>query len=153
MKSSTEKALDRAMKAMTRPARPKRSRFSTSPIVLAIGLVIGHQLTYRLVPTYWAAMLPGGLEQAGFFRGWAGLLWSMAVACHRDFAGVVAILAGIWFTGFFLSTFLRPLRPLVWLMVLAVIAIDGGIVYVMARTAIEATAQSAGIPLPGELTP
>lgn len=133
------------MRQMRRTPRVRKSKFSTAPIVLGLGLVLGYQLTARLVPMVWDSMLPGGLDQARFFRGWAGLVWAMAVYCHRDFPGTVAVLAAIGGVGFFVSTFMRPLRPIVWLMAVAAIGIDAGIVYVTLRTAIEATAQNAGM--------
>lgn len=145
MNPSTARALDRVLRQMSRPPRARKTRFSTAPIVLALGLVVGYQLTARLVPKYWAAMLPGGLDQARFFRGWPGLLWASSVRCHLDFPGSAGLLAAIGASGFFLSTFVRPLRPVVWLMVAGTIAIDAGIVYVMIRTALEATARNAGI--------
>ncbi len=145
MNPSTDRAFERVLKAMSRPSRPRRSRFSTAPFVLALGLLLGYQLTSRLVPMVWGSMLPGGLDQARTFRGWPGLVWALAVACHRDVFGVVATLAGIAVAGFWLSMFVRPLRPLVWLMVVGTIAIDAGIVYVTLRAAIEATAQNAGL--------
>jgi hypothetical protein len=90
-------------------------------------------------------MLPGGLEQARFFRGWPGLLWAMTLRSHRDFAGTIAILAAIGTSGFVIAAIARPLRPLVWLMAAATIAIDAGIVYVMYRAAVEIAMPAAGL--------
>lgn len=145
MNPSTAQALDRLLRQMSRPPRARKSRFSTAPLILALGLALGYQLTSRLVPMVWGSMLPGGLDQARFFRGWPGLVWASSVRCHRDFPGVAAVLAVIGGVGLLLSTVVRPLRPIVWLMAVATIAIDAGIVYVTLRTAIEATAQSAGM--------
>jgi hypothetical protein len=145
MNPSTTKALDRILKQMSKPPRAPRSRFSIAPVILGIGLVVGYQLTSRLVPMVWGSMLPGGLDQARHFRGWPGLVWVLAVHCHRDFAGTVAILAAIGGLGLVMATLARPLRPIVWLMAAGVIAADAGIVYVTLRTSIEATAQNVGI--------
>ena len=144
MNTSTERALDRLMRQMSRPALPRKSRFSTAPIVLALALFAGYQITARLVPMVWASMLPGGLDQARFFRGWPGLVFALALACHRNFVTVVGVLSAIGAVGFFVSTFARPLRPLVWLMAAATIGANAGIVYVTLVTAVEATAQQAG---------
>ncbi len=116
-----------------------------APIILGFGLLVGYPLTARLVPMVWGSMLPGGLEQASHFYAWPGLLWAMAVYTHDHFLGTVAILSGIGGVGFLMSTFMRPMRPLVWLMALTTIGIDAGIVYVTLRVAIEATAQHAGM--------
>ena len=145
MNPSTARALDRLLRQMERPARSRKSRFSTAPIVLALGLVLGYQLLSRLVPMVWSTMLPGGLEQARTFRGWPGLVWRLAVACHADFAGVLVVLGGIAAAGVFLSTWVRPLRFLVWLAAVASILIDAGIVFVTMRTALDATARAAGL--------
>lgn len=118
---------------------------SPAPIVLAIGLVMGFQLTSRLVPMVWESMLPGGLNQARFFHGWAGLLWNMALRTHYDFPFTLTVLIGIGLIGFVLSAAAKPLRPLVWLMAAAVIGINAGIIYVTLRTAIEAIAAKAGM--------
>ena len=134
------------MRATSRkPARPRRSRFSIAPVILASGLVVGHQLLTRLVPMVWGSMLPGGLMQARTFRGWAGLVWNVAVWMHGDFAGTAVVLGSIAGVGFLVAMFARPLRPLVWLAAVAVIGLDAGIVYVALRAAIEATAMNAGI--------
>ena len=145
MNPSAARAVDRLMRQMNKPPRARKSRFSIAPVILALGLVLGFQLLSRLVPHVWESMLPGGLDQARQFRGWAGLVWASAVHCHRDSTGAIAILATIGGVGFLLSTFVRPLRPIVWLMAIATIGVDAGIVYVTLRTAIEATAQQAGI--------
>jgi hypothetical protein len=127
-----------------RPPRVRKSRFSIAPVILGLGLLLGHQLVWKLVPTYWGSVLPGGLERARHFRGWAGLLWVCAVVCHRDFVATISLLGVIAGSGLLLSTFCRPMRPIVWLMALAVIVIDGGIVYVMMRTAVEVMVPAFG---------
>ncbi len=143
MNPSTSRALDRLMKQACRPPRARGSRFSTAPVVLALALFSGYQITARLVPMVWASMLPGGLDQARFFHGWRGLVFALALACHRDFVTATSVLVAIGAVGFFLSTFARPLRPLVWLMAATVIGINAGIVYVTLVTAVEATAGQA----------
>ena len=145
MNQSTARALDRLFRQMSRPPRVRKSRFSIAPVILALGLLLGHQLVWKLVPTYWGSQLPGGLNQARHFRGWSGLLWACVVVAHRDFTATVALLSVIAASGLLLSALCRPLRPIVWLMALAVIAIDGGIVYVMMRTAIEVMVPFIGI--------
>ena len=145
MDRSTAHALDRVLRPMSRPPRVRKSRFSTAPIILALALALGYLLASRLVPMYWGSMLPNGLAQANTFRGWPGLVWSIAVHCHRDFAGTVGILGGIGLVGFLISTFARPLRPLVWLMAAAAVAADAGIVYVTIRTAAELTLRNVNM--------
>lgn len=145
MNPSTAKAVDRLMRQMSKPPRVRKGRFSMAPVILSLGLFLGYQLLTRLVPHVWGSMLPGGLEQARHFRGWAGLVWMSAVHCHRDFTQTVMILVAIGGVGWFLTMFARPFRPIVWLMAIAVIGINAGIVYVTLRAAIEATAQNAGI--------
>lgn len=145
MNPSTSRALDRVLRQMSRPPRVRRSRFSTAPILLGLALGLGYLLLARLVPMYWASMLPHGLPQATTFRGWPGLVWSLAVHCHRDFAGTATILGGTALVGLVLSTFARPLRPVVWLMAAAAVAADAGIVYVTIRTAAELTLRNAGM--------
>src|SRR4051794_28611003 len=112
MRPSTSRALDRVLRQMSRPPRVRPSRFSTAPIILGLALGLGYLLLSRLVPMYWSAMLPYGLPQANTFRGWPGLVWALAVHCHRDFAGTMTILGAIALAGFALSTFARVLRPI-----------------------------------------
>ena len=145
MNPSTARALDRVMRAMSRPPRRRRSGFSMAPIALALGLVIGYQLLARFVPMTWDAMLPGGLEQARFFRGWPGLVWGLSVRSHRDFATVAGTLAALGVAGFAVSVLARPLRPIVWLAALATVAADAGIVYVTLHTAYGVTMHAAGL--------
>lgn len=130
---------------MSRPPRARKSRFSMAPIMLGLGLALAYALVSRLVPMVWSSMLPGGLNQASTFRGWAGLVFAVALEAHRNFVGTVGFLCAIGAAGFLIATFARPLRPIVWLMAVAVIMIDAGIVYVTLRAAVEATAMQAGI--------
>lgn len=145
MNPSTAAALDRILRQMSRPPKVRKSRFTTAPIVLGLGLALGYLLASRLVPMVWGSMLPGGLDQARSFRGWPRLVRELAVRCHRDFLGTVGVLTGIGVAGLFLSAFVRPLRPVVWLMAVAAILADAGIVYVTLRVAVEATARNSGM--------
>jgi hypothetical protein len=140
---STARALDRLLRQMDRP--PRRPRFSTAPLVMGLGLVLGYQLLVRLVPRVWSTTLPGGLAQARFLRGWPGLVWRLAWFCYYDFRTVLVI-GGLLVAGaIVVSGWLRPLRFLVWLAAVGVILADAGIVYVTLRTALEATAAASGI--------
>lgn len=147
MNESTKKALDRALKSMSRPPRRRGSRFSMAPIVFGLGLLLGFQLVHRLVPMVWASMLPGGWQQANHLRGWPGLVWTLAVASHESFPACCAWLAGLWLGATVVAASARALRPLVWLLAVGAIFADAGIVYITLRTSIQATAQAAGIPL------
>ena len=143
MNPSTARALDRLLRKMERPRR--RRRFTTAPLVLALGLVVGYQLLVRLVPQVWSTTLPGGLAQARFFRGWPGLVWHVALFCHRNFSTVLLV-GGLLVAGaIVVGGWLRPLRFLVWLAAVAVILADAGIVYVTLRIALVATAADSGI--------
>jgi hypothetical protein len=140
---STARALDRLLKKMDRP--PRRRRFSTAPLVMGLGLVLGYQLLVRLVPRVWSTTLPGGLGQARFLRGWPGLVYRLALFCYRDFSAVLLVGGLLVAAAVVVSGWLRPLRFLVWLAAVAVILADAGIVYVTLRTALEATAAASGI--------
>ncbi len=141
MDDKTSRAVDRMLKSVSRPRkRGGNSWISMPPIMLCLGLFVGYQLTAHLVPAVWSQNLPGGLRQAYFLRGWPGLVWTMAVHCHDNFPVVLSILVGTGLFGFLLSALARPLRPIVWLMAIATIAINAGIIYVTMRTAIEAMA-------------
>ncbi len=145
MNPSTERALDRLLQKMARPPRTRRSRFSTAPVVIALGLVLGYQLLVRLVPRVWGELLPGGMRQARFLRGWPGLVGNLAWSCHLHFSAVLVI-GGLFVAGAILvSGWLRPLRFLVWLAAIGVILADAGIVYVTLRAALETTADASGI--------
>jgi uncharacterized membrane protein len=78
-------------------------------------------------------------------RGWPGLVWRLALFCHRDF-GAAVLIGGLFVVGAIaVGALLRPLRILVWLAAVGVILADAGIVYVTLRTALEATAAESGI--------
>ena len=116
-----------------------------APVALALAVLVGYQIVARFVPMTWASILPGGLEKARFFRGWPGLIWALSVQSHRNLPGTAGTLAAIVAIGFGLSLFARPLRPVVWLVALAAVLADAGIVYVTLRVAVEATAREAGL--------
>jgi hypothetical protein len=145
MNPSTARALDRLLRKMARPPRPRR-RFSTAPIVLALALALMHPLLTRLVPAVWGSMLPGGLEQARHLQGGPGLVWRMALALQNGGVRGVALLAGIAAAGLVLAFTARPLRWLVWPAAAGTILIDAAIVFITLRAALEATARSAGLP-------
>lgn len=147
MNDKTLKALDRALdkleQDMDRRQR-RRGGFSTSPFMLALGLVLGYQLLVRLVPKVWSSFLPGGLEQAQQFRGWPGLVASLAIACDRNFTTVCVVGGAIVIGAFLWVRWVRPLRFLVWLAAIGVILLDAGIIYVTLSTSMAATFQDAG---------
>jgi hypothetical protein len=145
MSTSTEKALERLLRKMSRAHRPRRSRFSTAPIVLALGLILAYQLLVRLVPLLWSELLPGHLEQAETFRGWPGLVWLLATQCHQNFGMALSFGACVVGAAVVICGWMRPLRLLVWIASVAVILLDAGIVYVAIRTALDASAQAAGL--------
>lgn len=144
LKPSTERALDRVFDKMARPPK-KRKRFSIAPVYLALALVLGYQLLVRFLPMLWSQMLPGGLAQANSFWGWPGLVWRLAVLFNTRFDVTLLWLGGIGVSGFLISSWLRPLRFLVWLAALLMIAFDAGIIIVALKTAMDLTMRQAGI--------
>jgi hypothetical protein len=145
MNPKTQRAFERLARQMSRQSARPRGRISTAPLMLALGLVLGYQLLVRLVPRVWGTLLPGGWEQASMLRGWPGLVWRLAIACHLNFSLALAIGAVIVGAAIIVSGWIRPLRFLVWLAAVGVILLDAGIVYVTLRTALEASAHASGI--------
>ncbi len=147
MKTSTEQALDRAIRSMERASNRKRRRVSTAPFVLGLGLTLGYLLLTKLVPRAWAALLPGGLLQAQRFpaRSWPGLVLRLALWCHQHFATTMIVIGVVVFVAILLSRLSTLSRWLVWLLSVAVIGLDAGIIYVTLRTALEATANATGL--------
>jgi hypothetical protein len=144
MKPSTQRAMDRLLRSMARPPRPRPRRLSLSAIYLALGLVLGYQLLVRFVPMVWGSLLPGGLTQANQLRGWPGVVWRLAIVAHVRFPAVATTLGIVGAAGFLLGA-IRPLRLLVWLAAVVVIAIDAGILILTLQTALAAGLQNAGI--------
>jgi hypothetical protein len=140
MNPSTQRALDRLLRKMERAQRRKPRRFSTAPLMLLLGLIVGYQLLVRLVPRVWATMLPGGWEQANTFRGWPGIVWALALACHQHFAAVAVIIGGTTLFAFVLIRIAPLFRFPVWLVAVGVILLDAGILYITLRTSLEAVA-------------
>jgi hypothetical protein len=89
-------------------------------------------------------MLPGGFEQALRLGGAPSLLARLAWLVHVRSANTAVILGVVAVSGFVVSTFLRPLRFLVWLAGVAALLLDAGIVIVTLHTALVATAAEAG---------
>jgi hypothetical protein len=140
MNDSTRSALNRIDRALDRPARKRKPGFSTSPLVLAGGLVLGYHLLVRLVPSLWANILPGGFEQGSMFVGLPWIVWRLAWFCHLHFTSVAAG------TGILVSIALvlgrHPFtRPVAWLMAVASILLDAGILFI----AIKAGMDAAGV--------
>jgi len=141
---STKQALDRLLAKMDRPRRRPR-RVSTAPIVLALGLLLGYQLLVRFVPMAWSILLPGGLDQAARFRGWPGLLWRVANMAYGRYPASAIAFGSVGLAGVIISVIAPPLRFLVWLAAIAVIALDAAIVVAVVTTAVAVTAQEAGL--------
>jgi hypothetical protein len=112
---------------------------------VAIGFVLGYQLLARLVPKVWATTFPGGLEQAGRLVGWPSLVWRLSTACRFHFLDVVIVMGVVTILAFAISTWLRPLRFLVWVAAVGLILIDAGILVVTIRTALTVTADASGL--------
>jgi hypothetical protein len=140
MNDSTRSALDRIDRALDRPVRKRKPGFSTSPIVLAGGLILGYHLLVRLVPSLWANILPGGFEQGAMLVGWPWIVWRLAWFCHLNFsavaAGTVIVVAIALVLGRNTLT-----KPLAWLMAVASILLDAGILFI----AIKAGMDAAGV--------
>ena len=119
------------------PRSKRKSGFSTSPLVLAIGLTLGYQLLTKLLPRLWATILPGGFEQGAMLSGPANLIWRLAWFCHDEFFLVLIGCGTI--VAFSLALSRRPmLRPVVWLMAVGTICADAAILVIALRTSMQA---------------
>jgi type II secretory pathway component PulF len=137
MNDSTRHALDRIESALNRSARKRRLGFSTSPIVLALGLILAYQLLVRLVPSLWSQILPGGFEQGARLSGPSWLVWRMAWFCHQRFPIVLAGAVAMVVLGLVLVR--KPAtRPVVWLLGVASIIADGAILVIALKTGMDA---------------
>ncbi|MEO6810313.1 MAG: hypothetical protein ABI353_14450 [Isosphaeraceae bacterium] len=145
MNPGTARKLDRVLRQLARRSRLKPRRFSTAPLIVALGFVTGYQSLARLVPRVWAATFPGGLEQAETLFGWPSLVWRLSTACRFHFLEVVIVMGMVTTLAFVTSTWLRPLRFLVWFAAIALILIDAGILVVTIRTALAVTADASGL--------
>jgi hypothetical protein len=138
MNESTRKALDRVDHALDRASRPRRSRgFSTSPLVLAGGLVLGYQLLARLVPTLWNQILPNGYDQAALLPGGAPLVWRLGYFCHLRFPIVLTGAALLVASGFVLGR-IPATRLLAWGLAVASIVMDAAILVIALKAGMDA---------------
>ena len=137
MNDPTRHALDRIEHALDRSGRKRRRGFSTSPIVLASGLILAYQLLVRLVPSLWAQILPGGFEQGVMLSGPSRIVWQMAWFCHLRFpivlVGVVAAVGVGLLLGRHPAT-----RPMAWLLAVATILLDAAILVIALKTGMDA---------------
>jgi hypothetical protein len=141
------KTLERMLDQLERRARRPKRRISTAAIVLALGLVLADVLLTWLVPTVWAQLLPGGLDQAALLRGWPGLVWHAAVYCHFRQSHVQIAIAALSVFCFLLSYRVHPVRYVVWVAAVGVIVLNALILFVTMQTCLRATAADAGFPL------
>jgi hypothetical protein len=138
MNESTRKALDRVDDALDRASRPRRRRgFSTSPLVLAGGLVLGYQLLVRLVPTLWNQILPNGYDQAALLPGGAAIVWRLGYFCHLRFPVVLAGAVLLVASGFILGR-LPATRLLAWGLAVASIVMDAAILVIALKAGMDA---------------
>jgi hypothetical protein len=139
MNESTRRALDRVDDVLDRAGRREKKRrgFSTAPIVLVLGLILAYQLLVRLVPMLWAEILPEGYDQAAFLPGGARLVRGLGLFCYGRFpivlGGVVAVVLVSVALGRHPAT-----RPLVWLMAVASILANAGILFVALKAGMDA---------------
>jgi hypothetical protein len=136
MNSSTEKALNRALRAMERSQRP-RNRFSLSPFITAIGCGMSYGLLTYLLPRVWAAALPGGLDSTLQLRGWPRLVWQLAILAHGHFVGVCVVFAVIVLLSTLLTRAGAIGKLLAWLLAVATVLVNGGILYVTIRVPVD----------------
>ena len=136
MNDSTRHALDRIDRTLDRAGRKRRPGFSTSPIVLALGLVLAYQLLVRVVPSLWMQILPEGFEQGAMLSGPSRLVWKMAWFCHLRFPLVLVGLVLVVVLGVGLGR--HPwTRPVAWLLAVGTIALDAAILFVALKTGMD----------------
>jgi hypothetical protein len=145
MKPSEIKALERALDRLSRPPRRRVRWFSKAAVYLGLGLALGYVLLVQMVPMMWGTLLPRGIDQANTLVGLPALVWRLSVVFRLRSGSALVILGGLTAAGFVASALLRPLRFVVWLAAVAVVALDAGILIVTIKTAFEATIQSAGV--------
>lgn len=144
MNPATRKTLERMLDRMERQGTRSRRRFTASPIVLILGLLLANALLTRLVPMIWATTLPGGLDQVFTFRGWPLLLWRFVLLARMRqtlLFGSIAVVGLVALVGSYRS---RGIRLLVWLGALAVIALNAGILALALRTSMTAAEGALG---------
>ncbi len=148
MKSSTERALDRALRKLNKSSnRRPPGRVGTAPFALGIGLFLGYFLLAWLVPRLWNTVLPGGIAQASRFRGLPGLVFQGALyANHYAYLIPLAALAAtavalaICRLGF-------PFRLAVWILGVMAVLLDAAILVIALQAGIAANAAASGLPL------
>ena len=137
MNDPTAHALDRIERALDRSGRKRRRGFSTSPIVLAIGLVLAYQLLVRLVPSLWAQILPAGFARGAMLSGPSRLVWQMAWFCHLRFPVVLVGVVALIGVGLLLGRHPAS-RPVAWLLAVATILLDAAILVIALKTGMDA---------------
>jgi hypothetical protein len=153
MNPSTEKALERAIRAMERSHRRPLRRFTLTPLITALGCGMAYLLLTYLLPRVWATTLPGGLETAARLGGWPGLVWRLAVVAHAHFIGVCVVSATIVFISTLLTRGGVVGRLLAWLLAVATVLVNGGILYVMIRVPVDVVISDVGITAPTVILP
>jgi hypothetical protein len=138
---------DTIVQGMEDRARRSRRRVSTAPLVLTLGLVLADMLLAYLVPMIWESLLPQGLEQADRLGGWPGLVWRAAVFCQTHQRAIPFGIVAAGAVGLLACRLARPLRHLVWLSAVGVIALNAAILIVTIHTSLRATAAAAGFDL------
>lgn len=146
MNESTARAIERLTRKLERAQKRPRSRAGSAPIVLGAGLAVGILLLGWLLPRLWATLLPGGLNQASRFQGAPGLLYQLAVACYRFAPALMLVACVVTVVSWVVARAAMPLRLLVWLLAVVVVAIDAGILVVGMRAAMTANAAASGLP-------
>jgi hypothetical protein len=144
MNPSTERALERALKALARP--PRRRKGTRAPVVIGTAVVLAHLLLTRLLPAVWAAVLPGGLAAAGRLRGWPGLVWRLATSLPRSPVGPLALGVAIAVIGYAACRSVPLLRWPFRLAAVLAVALAAAILYVTMATAYEAALTGLGSP-------
>jgi hypothetical protein len=127
-----------------RTGRRRRRRFSMAPITLGLALLVGVVWLTELLPRVWEATLPGGLAQAASFRGWPGLLWSLAVGAHRNRGPLLGGIAAVALVGLALARSSTAFRWGFRLLALAAVLLDVGLVFLTMRIALAASGGFAG---------
>ncbi len=145
MNQDTRRSLDRVLDRLEKQSRGSRRRFSTAPIMLGLGLILGNMNLTALVPMLWDEFLPGGLDHAETFRGWPALVWKASILCQSVQGMVWLVIGSVVATGLVGCWLSRSLHYLVWLSAVIVIAANAGILAITLQTSLMATRAATGL--------
>jgi hypothetical protein len=140
MKPKDLASLNRLLSQLDRRSRRSQRRFTTAPIVLALGLILADCLLLGLVLPVWPSVMSSASTDG--LGGIHRLVWHLAEYCQDDQKKVQVGILVVSVLTLVMSYRMKSIRLLAWLAAVGVVAVDAVILLTTFLACIQSAASS-----------